>query len=102
MRFTENKLVAWGTVAGAVLMAISLVSSGVIYQIRMSGDVDASRAVDVDHESRLRSIESGLGDLRGDVKVTREDVAWIRKFLDRPACPQVAPQADKDQQTASR
>jgi hypothetical protein len=84
----DNRLIAVGTLSGVVLTSVTLLVGTVAYTTRMGADVSASRASDADHEGRLRTIEAIAADLRGDVRETKTDVAWIRRFLDRhPAQP---------------
>ena len=83
MKLPDNRLIAWGTVAGALLTAGSLLFAGIVYETKLRDDATASRTCDVDHETRLRSIETTLGDIRADVRETRTNVSWLRRFLDR-------------------
>ncbi|MGO9112727.1 MAG: hypothetical protein ACLP9L_26130 [Thermoguttaceae bacterium] len=88
----DNRLVAWGTVASALLTAASLIGAGAVYAVRLRDDATASTVCDVDHESRLRVIEHGIGELHADVIETKTNVAWIRRFLDRPTPAKNGPQ----------
>ena len=85
VKLPDNRLIAWGTVAGALLTAGSLLFAGIVYETKLRDDATASTRSDLDHETRLRSIEAVIGDVRVDVRETKTDVAWIRRFLDRPA-----------------
>jgi len=94
---SDNRLIAWGTVVGALLTAVSLIVGGVVYAVRLRDDASASQRVDIDHEGRLRTIESGVAELRADFRETNVNVTWIRHFLDR----QQPVQPGEPQKTAS-
>jgi hypothetical protein len=84
----ENRVIAWGTAIGVLLTCIGMIVAGVVYEVRLRDDANASRVSDVDHESRLRSIEGNLGDMRGDVREIKTNVGWIRRYIDKqPAGP---------------
>jgi hypothetical protein len=77
----DNKLIAWGTVAGALLTACSMFGTVISYSVRIADDVGFSRSHLADHETRLRTIEA-------DARETRVNVAWIRGYLDpQPVLP---------------
>lgn len=85
---SDNRLIAWGTVAGSLLAAVTLIGGGIVYTVKLRDDASASRVVDADHEVRIRVNESGLAEMKADVREIKTDVTWIRKFLDRqPAGP---------------
>jgi hypothetical protein len=84
--FGENRLIDWGAIAAAALTAAGMLIAGIAYEVNMHGDVGASRAADADHEGRIRKLEEVAADMHTDVKVTRNDVGWIKQFLlDRQA-----------------
>ena len=82
--FTANRLIAWGTVALPLLTIGSTIGAAIVYAVRLGDSVSARRAADVDHESRLRTIEATAADTRGDVREIRTDVRWIKDYLDKP------------------
>jgi hypothetical protein len=83
MRFLpDNRLIAIGTIALPLLALASAIGGGIVYTVRLRDDATASRQCDVDHENRLRVLESVASDLRADVRETNTNVGWIRTFLD--------------------
>lgn len=91
MRFLrDNKLIALGTAAGVLLTAVSLVGGGIAYAVHLRDDATASRAIDMDHEQRLRVIETrvthiddAVTTLRGELGEVHAEVSGIRHYLDR-------------------
>ena len=104
MILTDNRLIAWGTLAGALLTAGSMLGAGIVYAVRLGDQTGANRAIVADtatatkaavedHELRLRSVEKDIGQIRADARETNTNVSWIKRFLERPAgkdCPQAA------------
>jgi hypothetical protein len=97
MKILPNTMTAWGTVAGALLTAVSLVVATIAYAVHVGDEATASRASDVDHETRLRAIESHVTHIDVAVTSLQGDVTWIRQNIDpRPAKPRlVEPGPDK-------
>jgi hypothetical protein len=89
VKMFDNKLIAWGTIALPVLTAASLAIAIVVERTGALDAIAVSQRIDQDHETRLRVIESVVGDMRSDVRETKTHVEWIRRFLDRP--PAAAP-----------
>lgn len=87
MKIIDNRLIALGTIAGALLTATGMAAVGIAYVVDIRNDVTASRVCDRDHERRMREFETVIGDVRLDVRETKTDVSWIRRFLDRQAEP---------------
>ena len=87
----DNRVIALGTLAGVILTAASFFVGGIVYTVRLRDDATASRASDVDHETRLRLIENGVADMRADVRETKTDVSWIRSFLAHKPVPDKEP-----------
>jgi len=81
--FSTRPITDWLIAAGTLLTAATLIIAGISYQVRLRGDATASMQTDVDHEGRLRAIESVVSAIRTDVSVTKNDVSWIRAFLNR-------------------
>jgi hypothetical protein len=96
MKILDNRMIALGTLAGAMLTAAGMVAFGISYTVRIRDDATASRVCDADHEQRMRAIEGVISDVRVDVRETKTDVTWIRRFLDRHP----TPAAKDDRQTA--
>lgn len=95
---SDNKLIAYGTLAAAALTALSVAIGGTTYIEQLRDDVSNSMAVEKDHETRLRTVEATLSDIRGDVREMRADVRSIRASIDRSDKDRGA----KDQETAQR
>jgi hypothetical protein len=77
-----KRITDWVIAAGTLLTVATLIGGGIVYAVRLRDDASASMRSDVDHESRLRVIESVVSDVRADVRETKTDVSWIRTFLD--------------------
>ena len=80
----DNRLIAFGTLAGALFTAAAMLAGGIAYEVQLRDDATASRVSETDHEARLRTLESGLGEMRTDVRETKINVAWIRETMGRP------------------
>lgn len=75
---SENRLIAHGTIAGTLLTGISLAVAAVAFVVNLRNDASASRLADVDHEARLRAVET----MRSDLSAVKTDVSWIREYFD--------------------
>jgi hypothetical protein len=97
MRLLDKRIADWVIAAGTLLTVATLIGGGIVYAVRLRDDASASMRSDTDHEARLRVIENVVSDVRADVRETKTDVVWIRKFLDRDQ----QPKAKDAPQTAS-
>ena len=82
MKFSDSKIVAWGTLAGAVITGLSLAAGIVIYNVRLRDDATQSRQTDSDHETRLRTLEGSVAGIHTHLATIETDVKWIRGYLD--------------------
>ena len=82
MKILPNNLIAWGTVAGVLLTAGSMLGLGIAHAVHLHDQVTAAVAASADHESRIRAVETNAGETRADVREIKTDVSWIRKYLD--------------------
>ena len=98
MKLFDNRLIALGTIGGALLTAAGMVAFGISYTVQLRDDATASTKADADHEVRIRVNEAGLGEMKGDVREIKTDVTWIRHYLDRQ---QPGPAVGKPAQTAA-
>ena len=74
---SENRLIAFATVAGVLLTAGSLAFGAAAYFVRMGDDVAQCRQHEADHEVRLRVVE----EMRSDLSQVKNDVGWIKNIL---------------------
>ena len=78
MRLWPEKMTAWGTL-GMFLLGLA---AGFAYAVRTDDQVRTDATAIRDHETRLRTVEGGLGTLDGKISVVKEDVSWIRSYFD--------------------
>jgi hypothetical protein len=71
MKISDNRMIAWGTVAGAVLTALITAGTVIAYEVHTADGVWHCRQAVERHEQRLDAIAS-------DVAKTREDVGYLR------------------------
>ncbi len=87
----DNRLIALGTIAGALIALTTAAWHGAAWIFAMRAEVAASSKSDVDQEGRIRGLESGIGEIHGDLKEVRANVSWIRSFLDPHPAPRAKP-----------
>ena len=97
---SDNRLIAWGTVAGSLLTAVSMAAAIVSYQVRLPCAAAEARAAVQDHEQRIRYVEGGLGQIRIELAEIKGDVKWIRARLGQDGGPAIEP-AKPDLQASS-
>ena len=61
----------WGTMAAALLTAIGLFVAGIAYAVHLRDDASTSLAIDKDHETRLRGIETHVTHIDDAVTASR-------------------------------
>lgn len=69
-------LAGFVTIAGWAWTISERASEAAADKARLEGRVESIQATAGDHETRLRSIENGMAEMRSDVK-------WIRQTLER-------------------
>ncbi len=61
----DNRLTAWGTIGGAVVSALTLFGTVIVYEVRTAeGVANCTRAVE-HHETRLDSIDNHVNNIEG-------------------------------------
>ena len=81
MKILPNSLTAGATAAGALLTAAAMFAGGIAYAVHLRDDASFSRAIDADHETRLRGIETRVTHIDDAVTTLQGDVTWIRHNL---------------------
>lgn len=82
MRLWPEKLNALGSVGLCAITFLTATAGGIAWSIRAADQLQVTNDQVKDHETRLRTVESGLGALDAKVSVVKEDVSWIRSYFD--------------------